>query len=488
MNTLVVVNNPKDWPLRWPGVQVVAARAYITQPEYSTRGLRVINMCRSFRYQSTGYYVSLLAVARGQKPLPAIGTIQDFKAPILARIASEDMEKLLQKSLAPIHSPSFTLSIYFGRNVAKRHDPLAQRLFKLYPAPLLRAQFQREEKNGWVIQSIRPISPYDVPEEHWPYVDEFAREFLGRKHEPRSRPSRAIYDLAILHDPAERYPPSTPKALQRFERAAERLGFSVEFINRDDFSRLAEYDALFIRETTAVNHHTFRFARRAAAENLVVIDDPQSILLCTNKVYLAELLQRHRVRTPKTLIVHRDNWEEIPATIGLPCILKQPDSAFSLGVFKADTPAELEERIRPLLEKSDLIIAQEFLPTPFDWRIGIVDRQPLFACRYFMSRNHWQIQQTVSSTKTNFGTVETIDISDAPKEVVETALRAANLIGDGLYGVDLKQVGDKIYVMEVNDNPSIDDGVEDTILKDKLYSRIMETFLQRIETRKKRSM
>ena len=46
----------------------------------------------------------------------------------------------------------------------------------------------------------------------------------------------------------------------------------------------------------------------------------------------------------------------------------------------------------------------------------------------------------------------------APSAVVSTALKAANLIGDGLYGVDIKQVGRKCYVIEVNDNPNIDAG------------------------------
>jgi glutathione synthase/RimK-type ligase-like ATP-grasp enzyme len=58
-----------------------------------------------------------------------------------------------------------------------------------------------------------------------------------------------------------------------------------ELIEKEDYGRLAEFDALFIRETTGVNHHTYRFARRAEAEGLVVVDDPQSILKCTNKVY-----------------------------------------------------------------------------------------------------------------------------------------------------------------------------------------------------------
>ena len=62
-----------------------------------------------------------------------------------------------------------------------------------------------------------------------------------------------------------------------------------------------------------------------------------------------------------------------------------------------------------------------------------------------------------------------------------TALRAANSIGDGLYGVDLKKSGKKCYVMEVNDNPSIEAGIEDAMLRDELYRQIMDVFLRRIE-------
>ena len=62
-------------------------------------------------------------------------------------------------------------------------------------------------------------------------------------------------------------------------------------------------------------------------------------------------------------------------------------------------------------------------------------------------------------------------------------MHAANLIGQGLYGVDLKEVNGKCYIIEVNDNPSIDAGFEDTGLKDELYLRIMRSFYARLEQR-----
>ncbi len=140
-----------------------------------------------------------------------------------------------------------------------------------------------------------------------------------------------------------------------------------------------------------------------------------------------------------------------------------------------------------MLERSELIIAQKFLPTEFDWRVGILDRQALFVCRYYMAPNHWQIIHNERQGARREGKVDTISVDQAPSPLIKTALRATNPIGDGLYGVDIKQVGSRFYVMEVNDNPNIDAGIEDEILKDALYDRIMGVFLSRIEARKKGS-
>ena len=65
--------------------------------------------------------------------------------------------------------------------------------------------------------------------------------------------------------------------------------------------------------------------------------------------------------------------------------------------------------------------------------------------------------------------------------VLQAALKAARQIGDGFYGVDVKQWGDKAFVIEVNDNPSIETGVEDQYLGNELYSLIMQEFVRRIE-------
>ncbi|QSA18687.1 RimK family alpha-L-glutamate ligase, partial [Vibrio furnissii] len=100
------------------------------------------------------------------------------------------------------------------------------------------------------------------------------------------------YDMAMLVDDEEKMPPSDASALKRFRRAANRLGMNLETISPDDLSRLGEFDGLFIRATTNISNFTYRFAKTAEKMGLVVMDDSESIMKCTNKVFLTELLQR----------------------------------------------------------------------------------------------------------------------------------------------------------------------------------------------------
>jgi glutathione synthase/RimK-type ligase-like ATP-grasp enzyme len=486
MKLLLVVSNIKNWPLRIPNVEIVSARKYITEPVFSRMtGVRVFNVARLYRYQEIGYYVSLLAEARGHRPVPSITTIRDLHTPAMVRLANVEMSGLIQRSLRAIRGDRFTLSIYFGKNTAHRYDDLCRELLNRFHCLFLRAEFVRGRDGVWDLQNINPIGMGDVPKNHYGFILKTAKSYFAASgYRLRSRQSFR-YSMAILHKPDAEHSPSNPRALAKFVKAGRKIGIETELITRDDFSRLAEYDALFIRETTSVSDHTFRFARYAEADGLVVIDDPQSIIKCANKVYLAEMLAHQRVKAPHTMIVHRDNVDLVVHEIGLPCILKQPDGSFSTGVKKATNAEELEQQALDMLDRSELIIAQEFLPTEFDWRVGVLNRQVLFVCRYFMAPNHWQIIHNGRRGLRREGKVEPLSVEQAPPLLIKTALRATNPIGDGLYGVDIKQVGSHFYVMEVNDNPNIDAGIEDGILKDTLYDRILDIFLGKIEARKR---
>ncbi|HAU66376.1 MAG: RimK domain-containing protein ATP-grasp [Candidatus Uhrbacteria bacterium GW2011_GWF2_39_13] len=478
MRKIVVVSHPSDWHLQIPGVEIVSVKAYLTDPLYhDLKNVRIFNLSRNYWYQSAGYYVSLLAEARGHKVIPNVTTIQDLKSNTIVRALSDDLDDLIQQKLSKIKADRFTLSIYFGKNLTARYNELSQKIYGLFRAPLLRAQFTFRQK--WVLQSVTLISMKEIPETHFPYIQLFAEQYFNKKRHINSQPFKANFDLAILVNPEELSPPSDKKALQQFVEAGERMGFEVDLITKADYDHLAEYDALFIRETTAVNHHTYRFARTALAEGIAVLDDPISILRCSNKVYLAEALEKANIPTPKTVIVHKENKEVLAQLIGFPIVLKKPDSSFSQGVMKVQNEEDLKKALDQLLEDSDLVIAQEFLPTTFDWRIGILDKKPIFACKYYMAKDHWQIYDW--SKKDSCGTFETFALDQVPKSILDLAIKASSLMGSGLYGVDLKESGGKVYVIEINDNPSIDAGIEDRVAGVSLYDTIMTRLRKDIE-------
>ena len=484
MKIILVVPNAKKWPLTISNVEIVSARKYLTEPIFSKlSGVRVFNLMHQCRYQTQGYYVSLLAEARGHKPVPNITILRDLQTPTMVRMTNVALQDLIQTSLAFIKSDRFELSIYFGKNLAKRYDRLCRDLFNRFHAHFLRALFIRS-KGKWSLQNINTISINDVPKSHHDFIERTASQYFTRAGYRARKTQPFRYALAILHQPNEPDAPSNPTALKKFVKAGQKLGLDVQLITKDDFGRLSEFDSLFIRETTNVNNHTFRFARYAEADGQVVIDDPQSIIRCANKVFLAELMAHHHLPTPPTMIVHKDNIDLIVHELGLPCVLKQPDSSFSSGVKKVTTAEELEQEAEAMLDKSELIIAQAFLPTEFDWRVGVLNHEVLYVCKYYMVQNHWQIIHRDAKGRKREGRADTLTSEGAPADVVKLALRATQPIGSGLYGVDIKQIGNRYYVIEVNDNPNIDTGVEDILIKDELYTRIMHVFLQRIEARK----
>ena len=288
----------------------------------------------------------------------------------------------------------------------------------------------------------------------------------------------------MLYDPNEneKTAPSSASSIKHFARIADKLSVDVEPITKRQLAELAEFDGLFIRETTSIDNHTYRFARRAWQEGMPVIDDPISMIRCTNKVFLMELLQQNQVPTPPTVMIAEDtDLAKAIDELGLPLVVKIPDGSFSRGVHKIESAAEFKRISDELFEETDLLLAQKFLPTEFDWRVGVLAGEPLFVCQYRMARGHWQVVKYRADGSAREGGFRAFDIDQAPREVIDVAVRAARPIGDGFYGVDLKQTDQGIVVMEVNDNPNLEHGIEDAVGKDEVWTRLLRWFIDRFE-------
>lgn len=98
MHKLIVTNQPEMIPENIPGVEIISPRKYFSNEIFATqRNTRVFNLCSDYRYQSKGYYVSLLAEARGHKPIPNVKNIQDLKTTSIIRSMTDDLDEMLQK-------------------------------------------------------------------------------------------------------------------------------------------------------------------------------------------------------------------------------------------------------------------------------------------------------------------------------------------------------------------------------------------------------
>jgi len=482
---VIVVDRRTDFKGPLGSLHLITTKEYITRPEaVKGRVVRVINLSRDYSYLGFGYYCSLLAEARGQKVIPTVRTILDLSQKSLYRFALPELEEALRRRMRRLTQPpeaSFSLKVFFGHTDDRRFQDFARRLFDQFRCPMLNVHLRLKE--DWSISGIEAMALDDLkPDDEARFEAALDAYTRSGWREPTVK-STPRYSLAILQNPKEALPPSSPKTIQKFIKIGETMGLDVETIEKKDYLRLAEFDALFIRETTNLDHHTYRFAKKAENEGMPVIDDPNSILKCTNKVYLAELLKANKVPVPKTVIFDRSRLGAVDQEIPFPIVLKVPDGSFSWGIFKVQNRSELEATAATLFEESDVILAQEFMYTAFDWRVGVLNRQPIFVCQYLMARKHWQIVKHGSDGRFQQGAGKTMLVEEAPPEVVDIAVKAAGLIGNGLYGVDLKQNDRGIFVIEINDNPNIDMGSEDLRLKDELYRIILREFLRRLDPR-----
>lgn len=495
-NLIVVVDNIKDWKPYFPTDQITPVERYLFDRDFQEKqNLRVINLCNRNGYLSRGYYCSMLAEARGHKVIPKLKTLNDLSKkniylPDFEELESalEDLGRRLEKRVS---EAELAFKVYFSKTREKDFEGLGRKVFEFYPCPLLEVALARKG-GAWKIVEVEQLGLRDLEEEEEQFFADSLDAYSSKIW--RLPKNRKLYqcDLAVLVDPEENQAPSDAQALKKFKEACERNGVYCETIGVKDAGRLSEFDALFIRKTTSIRNATYRIAKLAESEGLAVIDDPASILKCTNKIFIANLLERIGVPSiPGTFVsdAREETLNGLVRDYGLPLIVKIPDGSFSVGVKKAVTKEEAGAVVGEFLRKSDLVLVQKFLYTEFDWRVGVLEKEALFVCQYFMSQDHWQIynHDKDKDSEDFSGNFKTWQVKEAPQKVLKTAVKAASKIGCGLYGVDLKEDRDgNVYVVEINDNPNIDAGIEDLVLGDALYDKLALWFVA--QARKKRGL
>ena len=266
---IIVVDKSQDWAPFYQYDGVMTLPEYLKWSVKNKQRTRVINLCRQSSYLGTGYYCSLLAEARNHNVMPSVRAFSKFNRHEIADIAEEIPGTILtqlNKALIDESATQLLFNIYFGETEHKALKKVAAYLFEAFPVPILRVELQK--KVSWQVKTLKIGSVHKLTEHEQTFFGNTLEKYSHKiwRVEPANKKYR--YDLAVLVDPKEKFPPCTPKSLELFAKAARKAAMDTEQIGAKDIHRLAEFDGLFIRETTGVNHHTFHMALKAEREAL----------------------------------------------------------------------------------------------------------------------------------------------------------------------------------------------------------------------------
>jgi hypothetical protein len=131
---VVLVDQLRDFPNAETPHKVITTSEYLARPKLfaPTGRPKIVNLSRSYNYQSKGYYASLLAEARGHRILPTVETLLELREAKLYEQALPDLQESLnaavRKTRAPTTAP-FEMLFCFGFTRDPRFEAFGRLLF-----------------------------------------------------------------------------------------------------------------------------------------------------------------------------------------------------------------------------------------------------------------------------------------------------------------------------------------------------------------------
>src|SRR5262249_1152151 len=251
---VILVDQPKDLPNAETPHKVITTSEYLARPRLFDMGRpKLVNLARSYAYQSKGYYASLLAEARGHRVMPTVETMLELREAKLYEHALPKLEDELNRCARRADfqpEGEFKLLVCFGIARDPRFESFGRLLFDWFRCPALGVNV---ESGAWLsIERIRPRNITRLANAEASFLRESLHQPTKREwRDPKAR-TAPKYDLAVLYDPNEKMAPSSPASIKYMARIAERLSVDVEPVTRRQLSEITEYDGLFIHETTSI--------------------------------------------------------------------------------------------------------------------------------------------------------------------------------------------------------------------------------------------
>ena len=155
---VILVDQPKDLPNADTPHKVITTSEYLARPRLFDMGRpKLVNLARSYAYQSKGYYASLLAEARGHRVMPRVETMLELREAKLYEHALPELEDELNRCARRADfqpEGEFKFLVCFGIARDPRFEPFGRLLFDWFRCPALEVTV---EPGTWLaIDRIRP--------------------------------------------------------------------------------------------------------------------------------------------------------------------------------------------------------------------------------------------------------------------------------------------------------------------------------------------
>ena len=155
---VILVDQPKDLPNADTPHKVITTSEYLARPRLFDMGRpKLVNLARSYAYQSKGYYASLLAEARGHRVVPTVETMLELREAKLYEHALPELEDELNRCARRADfqpEGELKLLVCFGIARDERFESFGRLLFDWFRCPALEVIVEPGE---WLsIDRIRP--------------------------------------------------------------------------------------------------------------------------------------------------------------------------------------------------------------------------------------------------------------------------------------------------------------------------------------------
>jgi ribosomal protein S6--L-glutamate ligase len=256
---------------------------------------------------------------------------------------------------------------------------------------------------------------------------------------------------------------------RRFKEAALQRGHEVKILNTLKFAidlrkgipdlyfrqkPLSHYDAVLPRIGTSVTYFGTAVVRQFQQMDVFCANTAHGILNSRDKLRSLQILSRHHIGIPATTFV-KDKKDVIPAIErvgGAPVVIKLIEGTQGIGVLLAESRKAAEGIIELLQSQKQNVLVQKFVAESKgkDIRAFVVGDRVVAGMRRVAQGQEFR------SNVHRGGVAEAIELDE---QYQETAVRAAQILGLRVAGVDMLESADGPQIMEVNSSPGLE-GIE----------------------------